>query len=339
MATMKKKNIIIDPIFARSLAELSLKSSDAASQDLDLFGIMWMEHINLTVGSREIATIFYLETLGCTQDGKNANIGMQQFHIGTVDCENPQVLNGCIGLTLPCLNRLRQRLRSAEEKLNGTKFDWDDNGDFLSVRCPWGNIFCIWGSETVLLNNEPEQPTADMPKMQILHLNVDKAMSVRPDSGNNGAGIRFVAFSVGPGKAEAIAKFYTNVFQSRCTISNDSSSVAVCAGPSVDIIFTHDKHLWPQNEESAKKAKGIHICIYITHFIDTYKNLERRGLIWTNPRFRYLDSCDNFKEALASRQFRFKSITDDNGKILELEHETRSSRHVQYFKSQPWSVC
>ena len=61
MTSMTEKNTIIDPDYARSLAELSLKSSDAASQDIDLFGIMWMEHINLTVGSREIATIFYME--------------------------------------------------------------------------------------------------------------------------------------------------------------------------------------------------------------------------------------------------------------------------------------
>jgi hypothetical protein len=32
------------------------------------------------------------------------------------------------------------------------------------------------------------------------------------------------------------------------------------------------------------------------------------GLIWTNPRFSWLDSCGTWDEALASRQFRFKNL-------------------------------
>ena len=59
-----------------------------------------------------------------------------------------------------------------------------------------------------------------------------------------------------------------------------------------------------------------------------------RRLIWTNPRFAHLDTCDTWDEAVAGRQFRFKDLVDPASgvKLLELEHETRSVRHFQFYK-------
>ena len=74
--------------------------------------------------------------------------------------------------------------------------------------------------------------------------------------------------------------------------------------------------------------------MYIDGFKRAYERLKELGLIWTNPRFVHLDTCDTYEEAAASRQFRFKTIIDLDTKepLLELEHETRAARHCQFFK-------
>ena len=93
-------------------------------------------------------------------------------------------------------------------------------------------------------------------------------------------------------------------------------------------------------EEEARQAGaddggvGVHICFYIASFKVAYERLKKLGLIWTNPRFRRLDTCDTYEEAVASRQFRFKTVVDleTRAPLLELEHEVRASRHCQFFK-------
>lgn len=87
-------------------------------------------------------------------------------------------------------------------------------------------------------------------------------------------------------------------------------------------------------EEQVAAGQGIHVCIYIAMFEQKYQQLKQADLIWTNPRFLHLDTCDTLEEAKASRQFRFKDIVDlqTGSKLLELEHETRASRHYQFMK-------
>ena len=61
---------------------------EAAEQDaantLDVSGILWLEHINLVVGSRHLAERFYMDILGFTKDKSTSfhvNLGQQQFHL------------------------------------------------------------------------------------------------------------------------------------------------------------------------------------------------------------------------------------------------------------------
>ena len=79
---------------------------------------------------------------------------------------------------------------------------------------------------------------------------------------------------------------------------------------------------------------GLHMCIYIANFKATYERLHTLGLTFTNPRFVHLDRCDTYEEAAASRTFRCKSVVDlETGEeVLELEHEIRPARHLQFFK-------
>jgi hypothetical protein len=89
------------------------------------------------------------------------------------------------------------------------------------------------------------------------------------------------------------------------------------------------------NDDAAINAicmEGVHICFYAADFQGLYQRLSEKQLIWTNPRFVHLDSCDTWEEAWASQTLRFKDIIDlsTGEKILELEHETRPLR--QYLK-------
>lgn len=86
------------------------EACEAAARDtsLQVSGIVWLEHINLGVGSKAWLTAFYFDGLGLTKDPSInketnvwGNIGRQQFHFAVLDDENAHVLAGSIGLALP----------------------------------------------------------------------------------------------------------------------------------------------------------------------------------------------------------------------------------------------
>jgi hypothetical protein len=162
------------------------------------------------------------------------------------------------------------------------------------------------------------------------HVGYDEAMAVCRD--RRGAGIRFVQFNCA--SASAAAEFYASTFRAVTSTYPDVNGVqssTVCVGPSQHFIFRSS----PDAARLFGKldSRGVHVCIYVSRFSDPYHCLKAKGLIWTNPRFEYLDRCDTYEEAAQSRQFRFKQIVASDGSdVLELEHETRSCRHGQYRK-------
>jgi hypothetical protein len=111
----------------------------------------------------------------------------------------------------------------------------------------------------------------------------------------------------------------------------NKQAVSVSVGPGVQIVFVESDIV---TDRDVEMMNGVHVCIYVSDFKATYTSLKKQGLIWTNPRFTHLDSCNTWEEAFASRTFRFKDILDfDTGKhLLELEHETRPLMHGQYLK-------
>jgi len=321
------------------------RRASTADTSLELPGIVWLEHINIVVGDRATAEHFYFAALGCSRDanGRDANIGQQQFHIGGGPDQAPQVVAGSIGLAMPGLDKLRARLEAARPLLSETLYDWADHGEFVSAVCPWGNTFYIWdcdasgnGATATCAEGEP------LPTMHQRHLGIDDGMAVRRGpTGANGAGIRFVEFRCPD--AGKCALFYQRMFGCHVTAAPDASVTAVGVGPSVHLIFSTA----PVSQAETELARGIHICVYITNFATAYAALKQKGLIWTNPRFKNLDQCDTYEQACASRQFRFRYLVDDDiGRaeadgavipLLELEHETRSLRHFQFMKHISWA--
>ena len=304
---------------------------EAAEHDvsltLDLKGILWTEHINLVVGSKELAEYFYLNFLGFTRDaGKSfhVNMGQQQFHLAETG-EPAQRIAGSIGLVVPSLDTLRERIADAQQVLKDTQFAIEsDTSDCVTLTCPWGNRFHLYSVQDDCLTSTLNTPR----KMENLHAKGgaygSHRMAVR-----GGPGIRYIEVSCPPLKSGAIARFYRDMIG--CNVMETSGRAVVCVGPGVHLVFVESDEL---SENDTEEMKGVHVCFYAEDFKDLYQRLSERQLIWTNPRFVHLDSCDTWEEAASSRTLRFKDVIDlhTGEKILELEHETRPLRHGQYLK-------
>jgi len=147
--------------------------------------IMSLEHINLRVPDQNTAITFYSRALGLTRDpiidfGAHnlwINAGDQQVHLPTGPA---QVLRGIIGLVVPDLEKLQQRLVRAKKSLSATQFNFKTHSNHVMVTCPWGNhIRC----------HSPE------------------------DFNGLALGIAYIEFNVPEGSTKAISDFYSRVFK------------------------------------------------------------------------------------------------------------------------------
>lgn len=325
------------PVTPARAASLHALVTTALLEDdsLDVPGINWLEHLNLLVGPRETADKFFIEFLGCVPEpGKSwhVNLGSQQFHLGM---GTPHVLTGSVGLAVPSLAALRDRVSHSTRELADTQFAVSDHGDHLCVVDPWGsNYVCRDAQPTTTVGGNGDGGGGSLPRMAQKHVGLDDSFAVRACGL---PGIRHVEFRVRPRTATRIGNFYEATFG--CRVHHADGACAVLVGPGVHLVFHEvEGHPLTDAEESAQAGpgggEGLHVAVYIERFKPTFERLHARGLVATNPRFAHLDTCDNYQEALASRQFRFKHIVDlETGEVLlELEHEVRAQRHFQYFK-------
>lgn len=342
---------------------------------LDVPGIAWLEHINLIVGEtsedRSIAEAFYLDVMGMTADKSKSfhvNLGRQQFHLATPkrDDEVAHRINGSFGLAVSDLEALHERLQMARNDretnnnygFRGSLFDfYEEQPRMIHVRCPWGNVFrCYSANDRGSSSRLPTAVSSDIEessqKMTNLHSpqlglhGVDKmgVLSVGQP------GIRFVELLCPEGaSAHQICVFYKTMLKCPARVLRTTSKPAtdccvVSVGAGVQLVFVEDNASQGSrnnsNNDPRTLMKGIHICIYAHDFYGLYQRLSSKSLIWSNPRFVYLDTCDTWEEAKSSRTLRFRHIVDvgdgeanSNHKILmELEHETRPLRHGQFMK-------
>ncbi|MDH3602612.1 MAG: hypothetical protein OEU26_23610 [Candidatus Tectomicrobia bacterium] len=234
---------------------------DRTTQDVG--NILCMEHVNVTVPDQSIATTFYVEGLGFTRDpymmvntdNMWVNLGEQQFHLPT---REQQVLRGHIGLVVPDLESLKQRLEGVKTKLKGTKFKCADNKDYVSVTGPWGNKFHCYA------------PQAKFGGMTL--------------------GIPYVEFAVEPGTASGIARFYKQVFNTPAKAKKDGKlEVAhVCAGSTQTLVFRESKKDLPSYD-------GHHFAVYVADFSGPHKFLKKHDLITQESdahQYRFEDLVD-----------------------------------------------
>lgn len=236
-------------------------SNDYSEEDVG--NIVLMEHVNLTVPDQLLATVFYIVGLGLTRDpyltvgieNMWVNAGEQQFHLPT---RGVQVIPGHIGLIVPDLGALKERLRAVEEKLGGTRFAWSADSFHVAVTCPWGNHFRCY----------PPDPA--FPGMTL--------------------GIPYVEFLARPGTASTIGRFYQEVLGAPAAVEGDSSNetARVSVGCNQSLVFR-------ETPEAIAPYDGHHIAIYVANFSAPYSFLAGHELITEevrNHQFRFQEIVD-----------------------------------------------
>ena len=218
---------------------------DRSTQDVG--NILCMEHVNVTVPDQTLATLFYVSGLGFTRDpymmvGTDnmwVNAGEQQFHLPT---RSPQVVRGRIGVVVPDLEALKQRLVGVKDSLAGTAFTCNAENGHVLATCPWGNQF--------------------------------KCHAPGPEFGNMTLGVPYVEFDVPPGTAAGIGQFYMEIFKTPYTLTQDvNGGVArVRIGNTQQLIFRETAYELPDYD-------GHHLAVYIANFSGPHHFLKERGLV------------------------------------------------------------
>jgi hypothetical protein len=244
------------------VAAAPAKDSAIAAED-DLGNIVELEHVNVTVPDQILATWFYIVGLGFTRDpymnvspmNMWVNIGGEEFHLPT---REPQVIPGHIGLVVPDLEGLKQRLASVEKPLEGTKFSWSAKKNHVVATCPWGNEYRIFQHG--------------------------------PEHGDRMLGVTHVEFLVKPGTAKGIAKFYEKVMgASPVSVKNGKNTVArVSVGHLQELRFRETSDPIPAYD-------GHHIAVYVANISSSYGFFEEKGLIMEGMRghqYRFKEIID-----------------------------------------------
>jgi len=187
------------------MTQTLVKNEAALAEDIG--NIVSLEHVNTQIADQSLATLFYIVGLGFTRDpymnvgltNMWINIGEQQFHLPT---GKPQVLRGHTGLVMPSLEGLRERLSSIAGQLSGTSFAWEDRGEYVAVKSPWGNAYHCYAPGAF---------------------------------GAMRLGVPYVELKVPVGSADAISRFYTAVFEAPSRVVDGAAHVEVGAGQ--ELIF------------------------------------------------------------------------------------------------------
>jgi hypothetical protein len=230
----------------------------------DIGNIVEFGHVNLRVPDQQLAMIFYVMALGLTRDPylttgvDNAwiNVGTCQFHLPVGPA---QVFSGVIGLVMPDLDALADRLAQARPRLQGTAFGFSRSAGHIEVTCPWGNRIRVHA----------------------------------PDAARFGRmllGMPYVAVDVPRGAAAKIASFYARVLAAPATLGSDTEGdfARIALGLSESLVFR-------EREQPLPAYDGHHIQIAVADFSGVHRRLMARGLITeeSNPsQYRFQDIVD-----------------------------------------------
>ena len=172
---------------------------DRTAADID--NIIGLEHVNVTIDDQRRATLFYVVGLGFTRDPYLSvsddnmwiNLGRQQFHLPTRG--KPQVLRGHVGVVVPDLEALTQRLSGVREKLAETRFSFEKRNGHIAAMSPWGNEI--------------------------------RAYAPQPRFGDMTLGMPYVELTVPRGAAAGIARFYRQGFAVKASAVEGAATVPV----------------------------------------------------------------------------------------------------------------
>ena len=229
----------------------------------DMGNVVSLDHLNLTITDQQTATLFYVVGIGFTRDpyltvgleNMWLNLGRQQFHLPTRP--EAQAIRGRIGLVVPSLDGLEERLRAVEPGLAGTAFAYSRGDDEIDVTGPWGNRFrCSGPSEAF---------------------------------GGTLMGLAHVEFDVPPGRAAGIARFYETVLGASTSVdAADGSASRVHVGRGQSLVFR-------ETDEPLAAYDGHHLAVYLADFSSPHAALAGRGLVTEESnehQYRFTDIVD-----------------------------------------------
>ena len=226
----------------------------------DVGNIIALEHVNVTIPDQRLATLFYVVGMGFARDpylnvgDENmwANVGNQQFHLPT---RAPQVLRGHVGIVVPDVGALKERLAGVRKKLSETRFAFAEEDGCVAVTCPWGNQL--------------------------------RCYAPAPRFGDMTLGMPYVEFAVKRGTAPGIARFYEQAFGVKGALASDESSATIPVGRDQTLVFRDSDVLPPYD--------GHHIAIYVADFSGPHRFLKQHDLISEESdqhQYRFRDIFD-----------------------------------------------
>jgi len=237
------------------------QSYERARQDLG--NIVLLEHVNVTIPDQRPATIFYLSGLGLTRDpylmagieNMWVNVGRSQFHLPS---RSPQVLRGHVGIVLPDLQALKERLKKVAPLLAETRFAWEEREGAVEAICPWGNRY--------------------------------RCHAPAPEFGDTDLAIPYVAFDVPVGTARGIARFYREILEAPAEVEGTAGAeIAVVA------VSSTQRLRFRETTRPLPPYDGHHIQVYITDFSGPHGRLLERGLVTEESddyQYRFKDIVD-----------------------------------------------
>src|SRR5579875_3675353 len=230
----------------------------------DLGNVVALEHVNVTIPDQQLATLFYIAGLGFTRDpyimpstnNMWINVGRSQFHLPT----NPAlVLRGHTGVIVPSRADLLKRLSAVGKHLEGTRFDFREDEEYVEATCPWGNhVRCY----------EPNESRF----------------------GRITLGIPYVEFDVPQGTADGIARFYRHFLDTPAQVVEDKHGRRAHASVGIN-----QELIYRETDEPIPAYDGHHIQVYIADFSGPYKRLLEKGLISEESdqhQYRFKDIVD-----------------------------------------------
>ena len=229
----------------------------------DLGNVVALEHVNTRVPDQRLATLFYVTGLGLTRDpylmtgvtNMWVNVGRSQFHLPT---GKPQVVRGHTCAVIPGREALLRRLHDVRPHLEGTRFAFDEQEEFVAATCPWGNrIRC-------------HAPGGRFGRMML--------------------GIPRVELDIPVGTVEGIVRFYARVLETPALAAEDDLGrcAYVAVGPGQELVFR-------ESDAVAPVFDGHHVAIYLADFSGPYRRLVERGLLTEESdqhQYRFQDIVD-----------------------------------------------
>ncbi len=229
----------------------------------DVGNIIALEHVNTTIPDQTLATAFYIVGMGFTRDpymmvGLNnmwVNIGNEQFHLPT---RGTQVIPGHVGIVVPDLGTLAERLASVQDLLSSTQFGFSVEDGYVAVTSPWGNRF--------------------------------RCYAPQPRFGSIRLGIPYVELEARRGTATGIGRFYEQAFRAPATVEEDGNGAAAQVR-----IGTHQWLVFRETDAEIPPYDKHHIAVYIADFSGPLAWLTERGLVSegvANHQFRFEQIVD-----------------------------------------------